>query len=90
MWKDWHPPKGSAEWTAPRYRHWTRGSRYCTNSTAHALPAANSLLSLLYNIHFNATLEGGSMAGQPREVAVLLHSPALVSLKTHVNAVQIL
>lgn len=46
------------------------------------------LLSLLHNIHFNVTLKGGSTAGQPRKVAVLLYSPALISLKTHVNPVQ--
>lgn len=45
---------------------------------------------MLYSIHFNVTLKGGSTAGQPGKVAVLLYSPALISLKTHVSAVQIL
>lgn len=47
-------------------------------------------LSLLYHIHFNVSLKGGSTAGQPGKVAVLLYNPALISLKTHVNPVQIL
>lgn len=48
------------------------------------------LLSLLYHIHFNVSLKGGSTAGQPGKVALLLYNPAPISLKTHVNPVQIL
>lgn len=73
MWKDWHPAKGSAEWTDPGYRYWTRGSQYCTEQ--HSTPLQPiTLLSLLYNIHFNVTLRrehgrsakgSGSAAAQP-------------------------
>lgn len=74
-----------------RYTHLDR-DQSILHSTAQHMHCLQPivLLSLLYNIHFNVTLEGGSTAGQPRNVAVLLYNPALISLKTHVNPVQIL
>lgn len=52
---------------------WSRSDRYCTDTD---VVSSQLCCALLYNIHFNVTLKGGRMTGQPSKVTAIAVKPS--------------